>query len=181
MISDEYIADHVGDILNVYVIKNIQIVYYNYGLKGCLRLGALANQLHIILTENLASILLSLLVEFYFYKHSERTIHLVLFDGCVSLFAPCSDRPPSMNHQQLGHIYVNIVTINRTDHSSNRCTCAYIKKIRTTGGQLWSVFVLINNRKQETRNNPLTHCIDHFMYNNMLFSLNIKYGSYAQI
>lgn len=163
-----------------YVIKNIQIVYYNNRLKGCLRLDALANQLHIFLTENLASILLSLLVEFYFYKHSERTIHLVLFDGCVSLFAPYSDRPPSMNPQQLGHIYVNIVTINRTNNSSNRFTCTYIKKIRTIyhivyrGGQLWSVCLLINNRKQETRNNPLKHRIDHFVYNNMLFSLNIK-------
>lgn len=86
MISDEYIADHVGAILN------------NYRLKGCL-----TNQFYIIQTENLVSILLNLLVEFYCYKHSERTIHLVLFEGCVALFASYSDRPPSMNHQQLGH------------------------------------------------------------------------------
>lgn len=32
MISDEYIADHVGDILN------------NYRLKGCLRLGVLTTK-----------------------------------------------------------------------------------------------------------------------------------------
>lgn len=51
LISDEYIADHVGAILN------------NYRLKGCL-----TNQFYIIQTENLVSILLNLLVEFYCYK-----------------------------------------------------------------------------------------------------------------
>lgn len=115
------------------------------------------------------SILLNLLVEFYCYKHSERTIHLVLFEGCVSLFASYSDRPPSMNHQQLGHGHC---------HWKTKLTivqiAVHVRIYKKDTGDLIILYIqgrttvvcvlLINNRKQETRNNPLKHRIDHFMY-----------------
>lgn len=104
----------------MYVIKNIQSVFYNYRLKGCLR-HSVFNKLVTYIPNWWSRVhFIEVGGEISAFWNDLNDVCLCLRHILVDHHQCSQANEPSMTHA-FGHCH------SKTDHNSNRCTCTYQK------------------------------------------------------